>query len=261
MCCEMVRFDHALIYVADLGRAVADYDALGFTVIGGGAHEGDPTENALIPFADGSYLELIAFRRRTTRTLLALLARLRLVERAVRAPLARRFAVRAARGPGLIDLALGVDALAPVIETARRSGLTVDGPVAGRRAAADGSPIVWELGVPREDELPLLIADVTPRQLRVAAPGIMHANGVTGVTGAVLPARDPRAAAARFRDVLGLSSHADGPAYAVDLAQTRLDLVPAAGARPGHPARLRLAAPAPRRLDAGRAHGAVLDLG
>jgi catechol 2,3-dioxygenase-like lactoylglutathione lyase family enzyme len=257
----MIRFDHALIYVNDLPRAVRDYGALGFTVAAGGAHEGGPTGNALVPFADGSYLELIAFRKRSTRLLLRLLARLRLVERVTDAPLARRFALRAARGQGVIDLAVCVDALAPVIDTAQRAGLTIHGPVPGRRAAGDGSPVVWELGIPQDDELPLLITDVTPRELRVAVtPGPRHANGVTGVAGIVLPVRDPAAVAARFRDVLGVSSHVEGGRHSIDIGTTRLALEPAVGPPDGRPASLRLAAGTARRLDVGMAHGAVLDL-
>jgi hypothetical protein len=247
----MVRFDHALIFVTDLAQAVRDYAALGFTVIPGGVHEGDPTENALVPFADGSYVELIAFRRRSTLALLRVLARLGLVTRVARAPLARRFAVRAARGPGLIDVALCVDAVAPVIETARRSGRIIDGPVAGCRAAADGSPIAWELGVPQDDALPLLIADVTPRALRTATSGIVHANGVTGVTRVVLPVRDVAAAAAAFRDVLGVAPRANGAGASLSIGTTDLALEPAHGGATGRPARLVLAA---------GADGAILDL-
>ena len=260
----MIRFDHALIFVASLRRAVRDYEALGFTVVPGGAHEGGPTANALIPFADGSYLELIAFRTLSTRLLLRVVARLGLVERVTDAPLARRFALRAARGQGVIDTAVCVDALAPVIATARQAGLTIDGPVPGRRHATDGSSVAWELGIPEDDELPLLIADVTPRALRVAAtPGLRHPNGATGVAGVVLPVRDPARAAERFRAVLGL--HAPPPAarlpYSLDIGTTRFTLESAADAVDGRPTSLRLAAAAARRLDLRRTHGAVLDLG
>src|SRR5581483_146322 len=117
--------------------------ALGFTVIGGGAHADGPTENALIPFPDGSYLELIAFRSWRTRALLRVVDALGLVERVAGAPLARRFALRAARGEGLIDWAVGVDTFA---------GLDVHGPVEGRRG-----DVAWELGIPDADELPMFI--------------------------------------------------------------------------------------------------------
>ena len=58
----MMNLDHVVIVVADLARAVADYEALGFTVAPGGEHADGRTHNALIPFADGMYIELIAFR-------------------------------------------------------------------------------------------------------------------------------------------------------------------------------------------------------
>jgi catechol 2,3-dioxygenase-like lactoylglutathione lyase family enzyme len=57
--------DHVVILVAELERAIADYTTLGFTVQRGGTHAGGSTHNALVGFADGSYLELIAFLRRT----------------------------------------------------------------------------------------------------------------------------------------------------------------------------------------------------
>ena len=257
----MVRFDHALIYVADLGAAVRDYGALGFTVIPGGAHKAGPTENALVPFADGSYFELIAFRRRATHALLVTLARLGLVGRVVRAPLARRFSLRAARGSGLVDFAVCVDDAPTIVERARRSGVTVHGPIAGRRAAADGTPVAWQLAIPAADDLPLIISDVTPRPLRAAATRpVHHANGVIGVAGVVLPVGDVAGASARFRDVLELAACADGDARRVELGTTRLMLVPAPADSPGRPSRVVLTADGARRLDVRLAHGAVLDL-
>jgi hypothetical protein len=68
-------------------------------------------------------------------------------------------------------------------------------------------------------------------------------------------------AAQRFREVLGVSSHADGMGHSVDLGTTALALEPASGTPAGPPARLVLAAGSRRRLDVRAAHGAVLDLG
>src|SRR5258708_13600632 len=53
--------DHIVILVHDLDRAVRDYTTLGFTVVPGGEHADGRSRNALIAFADGAYLELIAF--------------------------------------------------------------------------------------------------------------------------------------------------------------------------------------------------------
>jgi hypothetical protein len=53
--------DHLVILVSDLELAVRDYESLGFAVTPGGEHADGLTRNALIPFRDGSYLELVAF--------------------------------------------------------------------------------------------------------------------------------------------------------------------------------------------------------
>jgi catechol 2,3-dioxygenase-like lactoylglutathione lyase family enzyme len=53
--------DHLVILVRDLDRAVRGYEGLGFSVTPGGEHADGLTRNALIPFKDGSYLELVAF--------------------------------------------------------------------------------------------------------------------------------------------------------------------------------------------------------
>jgi hypothetical protein len=57
----LTRLDHLVILVRDLDRAVRDYEELGFTVAPGGEHADGLTRNALIPFKDGSYLELVDF--------------------------------------------------------------------------------------------------------------------------------------------------------------------------------------------------------
>jgi len=56
-----LALDHVVIAVSELEAAMADYRALGFTVVAGGSHPGRTSHNALVVFADGSYLELIAW--------------------------------------------------------------------------------------------------------------------------------------------------------------------------------------------------------
>ena len=56
-----IRLDHLVILVHDLGWATRDYEGLGFRVTSGGEHADGLTHNALIPFVDGTYVELVAF--------------------------------------------------------------------------------------------------------------------------------------------------------------------------------------------------------
>ena len=57
----LVGLDHLVVLVEELGEAVAGYEELGFRVTPGGEHADGLTRNALVPFADGTYLELVAF--------------------------------------------------------------------------------------------------------------------------------------------------------------------------------------------------------
>ena len=52
--------DHLVVVVPDLDTAIANYTALGFTVVPGGRHP-IGSHNALIAFEDGAYIELLAF--------------------------------------------------------------------------------------------------------------------------------------------------------------------------------------------------------
>ncbi|TMR06933.1 VOC family protein [Actinomadura soli] len=56
------EFDHLMIAVADLDTAAARYRGLGFDVRAGGRHHALGTENVIIPFRAGRYIELIGVR-------------------------------------------------------------------------------------------------------------------------------------------------------------------------------------------------------
>ena len=57
----LTRLDHLVVLVSDLDQAIRGCEGLGFAVTSGGEHADGLTCNALIPFKDGSYLELVAF--------------------------------------------------------------------------------------------------------------------------------------------------------------------------------------------------------
>ena len=58
---HILGLDHVVIAVRDLDAAITSYRSLGFTVQPGGRHPGRSSHNALIVFADGAYIELIAW--------------------------------------------------------------------------------------------------------------------------------------------------------------------------------------------------------
>lgn len=183
--------DHVVILVKNLDQAVADYKQLGFNVTPGGEHMDGATHNALVAFADGSYLELIAFKRE--------------------APEHRwwRHALNTARGnEGLIDFALLPTDIANDIAAARQRGLDYKGPFPGGRQRPDGVEIRWQTGQPTTPDLPFLCGDVTPRTLRVpSGPAWVHPNGVTGIDALVVLVRDVEESAGHYRALLGIEPH------------------------------------------------------
>jgi catechol 2,3-dioxygenase-like lactoylglutathione lyase family enzyme len=198
--------DHAVVLVPDLPRAVQDYSRLGFNVVEGGVHEGGATRNALVPFADGTYLELLAFTRKMVARGLPVLGRVGLAGLlgGGRSPMEERFRKRAARGYGLVDFALRTDAIDVDLNRLRREGVRADGPLPGGRSRADGVEVRWQLALPAPAELPFLCSDVTDRELRIpAGENLAHPNGALGIVAITVAVRSVEISSARYRALLG----------------------------------------------------------
>ncbi|MBA3943407.1 MAG: VOC family protein [Herpetosiphonaceae bacterium] len=194
-----MQLDHLVILVPDLYIAILDYTTLGFTVTPGGAHADGLTENALIPFADGSYLELIAFNDPGT-------------------PQLHRWWRFVGMGSGLIDYALGCSALQAEIDMLSSKQIAFDGPHPNGRQRPDGTELRW-LGAfaPEGQGLPFLIEDRTPRNLRVpTGDATQHPNGVLGVSRVVVGVTDLQATAEHYG--LLLDERPSDRAHDVDLA-------------------------------------------
>lgn len=185
--------DHIVILVEDLDAAIADYTALGFTVAPGGTHADGATHNALVVFADDTYLELIAFRRPAPE---------------------HHWWRHVAAGDGLIDFALLPSAIAEDVAAARARGLALEGPSSGGRLRPDGVRVAWQTARSATPDLPFLCGDVTPRELRVPGGGLReHPNGVSGVAGLAILTADLAASAERYRALLAVD--VGGPAFTI----------------------------------------------
>jgi glyoxalase-like protein len=181
-----LRFDHAVVVVSSLVEATREFARAGFTVLPGGRHDALPTENALVCFADGSYLELLATRDPATRGELRALRASDGWERHLRgvSAVARRFLPRLAGADGVADWVLHADSLAGPAARLRAQGIAASGPVRMSRERPDGEKLEWELLLPESPLHPFWIADRTPRERRVPgdAPSTRHANGARGVS-------------------------------------------------------------------------------
>ena len=166
--------DHVVRVVPDLSRAIDDHRGRGFTVTSGGEHTDGQTHNALISFADGSYLELVAFRdSERSRD--------------------HRWWKHAVAG-GLADFALLSDDL--TADLAALGELALGPPTEGGRTRPDGVRLRWRTAR-LTPPLPFLIEDLTARELRVpAGTAARHARLVVG-------ARDPAEAERGFATLRG----------------------------------------------------------
>ena len=181
--------DHVVIAVLDLETAIADYTALGFQVLRGGDHPGRPTHNALVVFADGSYLELIAWKSP--------------------APQERWWPLLQRHGEGIVDFALLPQDTAETVAGAARRGLVLEGPLAGGRLRPDGERLQWQTARPSSADLPFLCGDITPRALRVPEGAArVHPNGAIGVARLDIAVHDLDTSLARYRALFGEAASA-----------------------------------------------------
>ncbi|MGB7342120.1 MAG: VOC family protein [Phototrophicaceae bacterium] len=160
-----VRIDHIVIHVQDLQNAISDYQSAGFTTNYGGQHADGITENALIIFADGSYIELIA-----------------LVDGKSYDDAGFKKLLKQS-GEGYTGYALQSDDLDADLAAMRERGVLVGDIREGSRQRPDGELLQWKMATIDDAMTPFIIQDISDRDLRVplTPETITHANGATGI--------------------------------------------------------------------------------
>ncbi|HEU5193715.1 MAG TPA: VOC family protein, partial [Methylomirabilota bacterium] len=176
--------DHLVLAVPDLAAAIASYRELGFTVVPGGRHTGVGTDNALIPFRDSSYLELLGFYEPRPD---------------------HRWWTPLNRGGGLVDFCVQTDDLTGDAKVFRQAGVDM-GEVALRdRRRPDGVEVRWVCVLARgahRGVAPFLLAENGPREARVPRDR-GHANGVTGIGTLTVVVNDLAAVRRWYGEALG----------------------------------------------------------
>lgn len=200
--------DHVVVVVPSLELAGREFARAGFSVLPGGRHDAVPTENALVGFADGSYLELLAARDPETRTELGRLRASERWESHLRgvSAVARRFLPLLAGPDGVADWVLRSDSIARDGARLRQAGVVASGPVEMSRERPGGERIAWQLLLPESFLHPFRITDRTPRERRVPrdAAATTHPNGARGVSVVLVRAALVPIAALELGDTLGV---------------------------------------------------------
>ncbi|MEX0804415.1 MAG: VOC family protein [Candidatus Binatia bacterium] len=153
--------DHLVIVVKDLQQAADDYRQLGFNVVPGGRHPVG-SHNALISFADGSYLEIIAFYREA---------------------IDHRWWEPLQKDQRLVDYCMRTDDLSGDTQKFHNAGVAINDPVPWSRTRPDGFELKWILSLATGSHrgvAPFLIQDVTLRQERIPQQ-FEHDNDAIGI--------------------------------------------------------------------------------
>ena len=175
--------DHVVLFVDDLEDAVDTFSQHGFTVTPGGVN--GPTHNALIAFANETYIELIALQSRKKRLLLRLLGQLGLLK--VLRPKNRNLNTRLlswfSGSQGFTDICLRVVSLEAFASTPPETLGALTPVTAFKRHRPDGLHVSWRLAGAVDLMQPFFIEDDTPLNYRIPdGPSRRHANGSQGIT-------------------------------------------------------------------------------
>ena len=207
--------DHLVILVGALEAAVAGYEELGFRVTPGGEHADGLTRNALVPFADGTYLELVSF-----------------VDPADTRDNAWGWRPFLEKGGGLVDHCAASDDLAADARHLAAAGFEVSGPDEGGRRLPDGAEIRWRIARVRQvgRAMPFLIEDLTPRSLRVpGGKATEHPNGARGIARLLLAVHRAANARASLAALAAVEKPEGGPEDTLRFGRHELTLVASGG--------------------------------
>ena len=179
----LTGIDHFIILIPELETAIKSYEQLGFKVVRGGRHP-TGTHNALIGFADGSYLELLAFYEPKPES---------------------KLWSKLEQGGGLVDCCLQTDNLRADIAAFRAAGVDMSDPLPLSRVRPDGYKLDWVLslyGGADRGVVPFLIEDETPRDERVPKEKT-HPNQVTGIGTLTIAVDDVETVRRWYAGILG----------------------------------------------------------
>lgn len=187
-----LKIDHVTAAGSSLKKMQANLAAIGIQTVYGGAHSNGATEMALVSFADGSYLELIAPPANADAQAVA------------RHPWARFMQEDA----GPCDWAVREKDVAAEVKRLEAAGIAVSPPVRNGRQRPDGVRLEWETAQvgtePNGALFPFLIHDFTPREQRAFPQGKPSNKDFGGVTKVVIAVNNLEAAVKRYRQAYGV---------------------------------------------------------
>lgn len=201
-------FDHVVQVVHDLPQATKDFQDQGFTVTPGGVHFKGISENNLIFFQDGSFIELLAMRKSINAKVLRMLHGTKLFKKwqySAKYGVAYRFYNRAIEQPeGVTDFCLLVDDPGLAYSRIQKEGIFLTDMLDAGRKKPDGSKVSWKMFAPYIADLPFLRSDYAPKG-ELPSTATQHANGITGISAIHQLALDFKDSLAKYTSLLDVA--------------------------------------------------------
>lgn len=203
-----LSIDHIVHYVDNLDIAIEDFQKNGFTVLRGGIHSGGLTQNAMIHFLDGTYIELISFTNSIQSTFFKWMFRLHLsnfIHNSPRMTVAKRVVSRMALCPqGMIDFAVKSRSFKDDYNRICQEGVQLSTPAQMTRKLPD-LELSWQMSIPKFHGLPFLISDynVIPVLSQDAA---IHENGAIGISKIIVFTNTLKKTSENYQAFLGIDA-------------------------------------------------------
>jgi len=194
-----------VIYVNDIVKATTDYQALGFNVAYSNVEVEPRLYKSVIPFSDGSSLELVSGDVKPHNNFLL-----------------NRYNLR----EGLINFGCFSSALAEDIKMARQKGLSFSEIKLKTEWDIDGKPIESYSSSPSTIDLPFICSNVTARSFQVLQADIVnHPNGFVNVGNLSIVVDNLEASKKRYEALLGVEGEEEDGAICFKVGNTWIVLI------------------------------------
>ncbi len=179
-----LQLDHVVILVKDLEEAIKQYQKEGFKVSRGGRHDNGVTENALIHFKNGTFLELLALRKRWKTHFIKLLFQIgyfKIDSQSLRFGFQQRFVGKALYSlEGIIDFCLLATASEQDFLEIKQRNINTTHLIPMQRLKPDGQLLRWKIFAPFSPYLPFVMTPYEPPFSPLPA-NLEHSNGIQGI--------------------------------------------------------------------------------
>lgn len=180
----MLLLDHIVFLVKDLEKSIKEFQQAGYTVSKGGKHDNGITENALIHFQNGTFLELLAVQKnwktRLIRWGLQFIPSFRQNPSLPIPDFKARFIARALFSKeGMVDFCLLAKNGLSDYEDIKNRNLQMSIPVEMKRVRPDGQALSWHIFSPYEATLPFVMTPYQPT-FTPNPDNLIHTNGAVG---------------------------------------------------------------------------------